>query len=515
MAEAEAVVAEKDGPVRADELLANERDQVRADRGPCRGGKQLGNGAAMEQPPLDRSPLNHGALGGLEPVEASREQRLDRRRDDQLAVAALARASPASARRRADFPRRPRRSARACRVEPLAELVDRELSTPRPRSGSRRTSVAFGRAVAHAGRLSSRSGRARQSSRSGAPARSSATCSSRSSKRRLGPVDVVDDRDQRPVARERLEQLARRPRRSLPASAPPAERDRADDAVGDRASSTPATSASVAWSSAADLADDLAERPVGDALAVRKAAPDDDRRVAPRRRRGTRATSRDLPIPAAPTTVHELRHSLAPRLARMRLAEPASSRDAADERRVDPRARTRARPASTSSRRNAATGSALPFSSSGATASTSTARGRAACVSPPIRISPGCGRLLQPRGDVDRVAGDERLAASPATTSPVLMPIRARDSSAELASAADSRISTAARTARSASSSCTRGMPNTAIDRVADELLDRAAVALEDRAQLCVSSSPSARAAPRDRCARRAPSSRRGRRTGR
>ena len=80
-------------------------------------------------------------------------------------------------------------------------------------------------------------------------------------------------------------------------------------------------------------------------------------------------------------------------------------------------------------------------------------------------------RLLEPGGDVDRIAGGERLSVggSPATTSPVLTPIRTRSevpisaSSSSLSRSAASRISAAVRTARSASSSRAVGIPNAAM----------------------------------------------------
>ena len=80
------------------------------------------------------------------------------------------------------------------------------------------------------------------------------------------------------------------------------------------------------------------------------------------------------------------------------------------------------------------------------------------------------GGLLEPRGDVDRIACRELLVgeALPEITSPVLTPIRvamrtpySRSRSA-LTRSRPSRISSAARTARSASSSWTAGTPNTA-----------------------------------------------------
>ena len=85
VAEAEAVLARDLSPFRRDQLLADEAGEPR-----CHlrlvGDERL-DGAAVEDLPLDRAALEHGPLGLLEPVEASRQQRLERRRDDHLAVA--------------------------------------------------------------------------------------------------------------------------------------------------------------------------------------------------------------------------------------------------------------------------------------------------------------------------------------------------------------------------------------------------------------------------------------------
>ena len=77
----------------------------------------------------------------------------------------------------------------------------------------------------------------------------------------------------------------------------------------------------------------------------------------------------------------------------------------------------------------------------------------------PTRISPGAARLLQPRGDVDGLAGRERRVRlvgddlARLDADPRLEP--------ELVHGLEDRG--AARTARSASSSCACGMPNAAI----------------------------------------------------
>ena len=70
------------------------------------------------------------------------------------------------------------------------------------------------------------------------------------------------------------------------------------------------------------------------------------------------------------------------------------------------------------------------------------------------------GSLLEPRGDVDRVAGDERVAlAADDDLARCSAPIRASSPCSAIAA----RISDAARTARNASSSCETGIPKTAI----------------------------------------------------
>ena len=82
--EPEPVVSRKLRSVRSDELLANERRQ------PGRDPEFLGceslDSAAMEDLALDRASLQHDPLLGLELVESSREQRLDRRRDDDIRI---------------------------------------------------------------------------------------------------------------------------------------------------------------------------------------------------------------------------------------------------------------------------------------------------------------------------------------------------------------------------------------------------------------------------------------------
>ena len=113
-----------------------------------------------------------------------------------------------------------------------------------------------------------------------------------------------------------------------------------------------------------ELLQNLDHGPVGDPVAVGRTAA--ARR--PRLERGKSSTiSRDLPTPASPTTVTSSQHARRARAP----TRPAGARARA------PGRRTASRPAAparrTASSRYAGTGSALPFSPSGSTGSTSTA----------------------------------------------------------------------------------------------------------------------------------------------
>ena len=119
------------------------------------------------------------------------------------------------------------------------------------------------------------------------------------------------------------------------------------------------------------------------------------------------------------------------------------------------------------------------------------------------------GALLEPRGDVDRVAGDERLSLAAhddlarVDPDPCLQPVLG-DRLAHL----PCRAHGAKRVVL-----VRRRDPEDGHHRIADELLHRAAVTLEDRAQILEVAAHARAHAPRGPPTRRAPSSRRGRRT--
>ena len=158
-------------------------------------------------------------------------------------------------------------------------------------------------------------------------------------------------------------------------------------------------------------------------------------------------------------------------MARASASRSASSSDARPTIGVSRRRATPRMPAPTSTRRNASTGSTLPFKTSGSTGSATTASRTRLIVGAPIRISPGAAACSRRAATLTAspVTSDRCAAASPATTSPVFTPVRdaivtpRSRSSSLFREARASRISAAALTARRASSSWTAGIPKTAI----------------------------------------------------
>lgn len=86
MCESISVVARKLSAIGTDELLAHEGQEDGADTGPHVRRNQISDGAAVEQPAFHRGALDHRSFGRREGVEARREQRLERRRDTDVAV---------------------------------------------------------------------------------------------------------------------------------------------------------------------------------------------------------------------------------------------------------------------------------------------------------------------------------------------------------------------------------------------------------------------------------------------
>ena len=229
--EAEAVVALVERPVRPEQLLARQGEEDAAQPVRAVRRQELRDRAAVEQPPLDRSALEHRPLTRLEPVDAGREERLNRRRHgvvcclgivgehgehllDEQRVA-LGRVDDAIAERGSDV---------AVVHQPLDQIL--------------------GLVVAQRGERDE--GRAPPGCRPGRPgveevgareaeeqdrgaAREAEDVLEQVEHRRLGPVDVVHHDDERSRDGERLEEPPERPRRLLRRARLVVRTDRAHD----------------------------------------------------------------------------------------------------------------------------------------------------------------------------------------------------------------------------------------------------------------------------------------------
>src|SRR6266487_5793051 len=82
----ESVVAGNLGTVGADQLLADESEEMRSDAGTDRLGGQLEHGATMKDLALHRSALDHCSLVAAKPIETGLQQCVDRRRHDHLRI---------------------------------------------------------------------------------------------------------------------------------------------------------------------------------------------------------------------------------------------------------------------------------------------------------------------------------------------------------------------------------------------------------------------------------------------
>src|SRR5712691_2813548 len=86
MTEAERLVTGNRGLLGADQFLADKRQQVRSDSGPNQFRRKFEDGATVEDFPLHRATLDHGALVPTEPIETRLQQRVDRRRHNHLSA---------------------------------------------------------------------------------------------------------------------------------------------------------------------------------------------------------------------------------------------------------------------------------------------------------------------------------------------------------------------------------------------------------------------------------------------
>ena len=179
--------------------------------------------------------------------------------------------------------------------------------------------------------------------------------------------------------------------------------------------------------------------------------------------------SLDLPIPAGP--ISETRPHLRSPNSRSIAALISSSSPTRPTRGASSRRAYPAAVASTSSRASRVTGWLFPLALNRSRGPTLTASLTSGYVAVPIRIAPfsaACSSRLA-RFTASPVTNDSPVPGSPATTSPVLMPMRQASSTPQVPRSSAFRsprrrcISVPVRTARRASSSCTTGTPKTAM----------------------------------------------------
>ena len=187
-------------------------------------------------PPFDGSDLEHPPLGCRETVDPRREQRLDRRWDHELRSPLRAAVQRQQLLEKEGVPVR--------RVDDSAELVGGKLA-PRAQMLCERD-----RLVVRKGRQD-RENRVRSWRRPRRPfleqlgprqaedddpraAREAGHVLEQVEQRLLRPMDVVDDEDERPLARKRLEDPSKRPGRLFAGTAARLRSERAGNGVRDR-----------------------------------------------------------------------------------------------------------------------------------------------------------------------------------------------------------------------------------------------------------------------------------------
>jgi hypothetical protein len=272
--EAKRIVAWEERFVWPDEVLAGEREEARRDPVSFCFGKQAGDGAAVEEPSFDGAPHKNGTLVGRQVIEARGEQGLNRRGHRDVPVPIFRRESEhlldeerVSLGALADAVASSRREVRVGEegVEERGRVqLAQRLELDNARAGPVRACVEeLGPGGAH--------------DNDRRPCEPDEVLDE-VEERRLGPVDVVDDRDERPVARQSLEEDAGCPEDLLRACGLVGRADCTEEALCCDMTFVlfrQQLGQPGAGIAARGLSHDLSERPVGDALPIGKAAADD------------------------------------------------------------------------------------------------------------------------------------------------------------------------------------------------------------------------------------------------
>ena len=459
---------------------------------------QRTDGRSSEPTTLDGGPLEDQARHGVEAVQTCRDERLQRTRGSRSRHGPDRSSRPST--------RRPwsRSIAVSCStysgfpsaVSQIRSTTTIGVSSPSKSSAIRRVSAGArgGRVVvtdrgfpaAQLGRCSRSSGRARHR-KSDAAVHVLDDRVHQVEHRGLRPMHVLEHHDEGPLRRQDFEQAPHRPRgvgaERVADPEEPCEAVADGGAVRLRGQSRAKGCRHLFGFSRRPpscLRQQFDERRERDALTVGRGLSDEDRRPFPDLRDEGIGQPR-LPHPGRSQDRDE--HAGIAR--RSRPAGPLRGSSCGGRAR-----RTASRSGSPTAwrdtTRQAETGSALPLTCSGSTASATTASRTRRQVDSPINTLAGLGSRLQARRGVHRVADDRCVTARHQDLARGRAdPGRERDPRApRSAIARRSCISTAARTARSAVVLVRDRQPEDAHHRVADELLHPTAVALDGRAHL-------------------------------
>ena len=300
--EPERLLLERAGEVRAHELLLDQRAEALAHAVPSALGQEMRHGVPDEDLADDRGRFDHGSLVGLQVVEARREQRVDRRRHDgasdvggRVPASALEADEPLVDEHRdelLDEERVPLGGFHDARPNALVQAGPAEQVL---RDGAR---VVLGETFELDARRAGRGGplgmrleelvSSRADHEQGGVVGRLEDVPDQIEEARLGPVDVLEQDDERSRPGERLQQLPCPPDQLLAGELGGREADRRRDAVlrvgvaREGRELLERDLGRVALEDAGRLPDCLGERPEGDAFAVRQAPPAEEGDVVER-----------------------------------------------------------------------------------------------------------------------------------------------------------------------------------------------------------------------------------------
>ena len=307
--EAKGILVAQCRAIRNDQLLPGQCLEVAADVSPLLLRRERGYGSPPEDSPDDRRALDNGPLFALEPVEARGEERVDRRRDPEARQIAYDDPAPVAPLEQAVVDEHPQGLAdeqrvpfgrlgdpRACvfgELPPAEQVADQAVGLgvrQRRERDERLVRLAGEPAPARLHQLGSR----QEEQHDRYAANPVGEVLEQVEERRRRPLDVVEDHEERPSLGERLEELPNRPKRLVDArgcrgkpeeaAEPVADERRVGRTLEEKVQLSSGLARRIGIADARGTLQQLRDRPEGDPLPVRQAAPADDGRALADRR---------------------------------------------------------------------------------------------------------------------------------------------------------------------------------------------------------------------------------------